>query len=305
MPSAAASLLLKTLNFTGRGNSNIFAPSQTLTDLTGNKTMNWSAGVVAGNWVRNGGSVGGDPGISETAANGSAGTGAVKFFSSATNNVPQLRINTSLGTYLDLMIVCSAYTSGTVRLVDNATTAGANPGGAGTARALIRMSASIASILPGTAPHDYVVDYAEVNSVTPNSVITPASADGTYNYYYTLPVTPVKGTQYWVHGRISDFAVGNYWVAELVYSGTQWDITLYSVTTFTKTSRASATNIGTTNGIRIVFSGTSISLWTTADNGGAWTQRDTTKTNSTYQTAKGVNAMWTSDITAGQIVINP
>ncbi len=100
--------------------------------------------------------------------------------------------------------------------------------------------------------------------------------------------------------RISDFSAGNYWIAVLEYTGAQWDITLFSVATHTRTSRIAATNIGATNGIRINANGSNWTLQTTADGGANWTSRGTVS-NATYNTATGVNVLWTSGFTAGNL----
>jgi hypothetical protein len=149
---------------------------------------------------------------------------------------------------------------------------------------------------------DVTVDNASVKALTLNGQLTAPSANMKIDQLFTLPGTPIKGTQVWVYLRISDYAVGNFWKVELLYTGTQWNINLYSVATFTKTSRIAATNVGATNGVRINMNADSISLWTTPDGGANWTQQGSTITNNTYQTATGVNAAWTSDVTAGNLV---
>jgi hypothetical protein len=126
------------------------------------------------------------------------------------------------------------------------------------------------------------------------------------NFLYTLPASPVAGEDVWLLLRISDFGGGNYWLAWLRYTGSQWDVNLYSVASHTRSSVAAATNVGTTNGLRVTMNGDQVSLWTTANGGANWTQRDTTKTNTTYQTATGVNVIHASTFTPGQLsFVNP
>lgn len=153
-------------------------------------------------------------------------------------------------------------------------------------------------------------NYAEgdafaVNALTLNTQLAAPSANMRTDFFYTLPGSPVEGDQIWLMPRVSDFAAGNYWLAWLRWTGSQWDINLYSVATHTRTSRIAATNIGTTNGIRVNANGDSWSLFTTADGGSNWTQRGSTITNATYQTATGVNVLHTSSVTAGNLLYAP
>ena len=85
----------------------------------------------------------------------------------------------------------------------------------------------------------------------------------------------------------------------LEYSGSQWNVFLYSVASHTRTQQKTVLNVGSTNGLRFYASGTTIRMYTTADGGGSWTQRDTDLTSSTYQTATGYNAFAGSEFTPG------
>lgn len=156
--------------------------------------------------------------------------------------------------------------------------------------------------LISSSPNYVDFDAMSVKTITLNAQLTAPSANMRLDEFYTLPASPVVGSQMWLLPRISDFAAGNYWTAKLVYTGAQWNIDLYSVATHTATSRIAATAIGATDGVRVNLNGDQISLWTTANSGTNWTQRGSTITNSTYQTATGVNALWTSDFTPGQLV---
>ena len=185
-------------------------------------------------------------------------------------------------------------------------TSGAGFSAVGTYRSIIRKTTTDTTLgVFGTSTFEGSVDNIFGYHMALNTQLVAPSAQMRIDQFYTLPVTPVAGTQVWVMPRISDFANGNYWVALLSYTGSQWDITLYSVAAFSLTSVASATNISTTNGIRIDMNGNSIKLFTTANGGTNWTQRDTTKTNSTYNAATGVNTMWTPDVTMGLLVFDP
>jgi hypothetical protein len=164
-----------------------------------------------------------------------------------------------------------------------------------------RPDANVNDGVNGYPLFDGAVDNIVEKEVTLNVQLTAPTANMKLDLLYTLPGTPLAGSQVWVCPRISDWVTGNYWAAKLVYDGAAWNINLYSVATHTPTSRIAATNIGASNGIRVNMNGDSISLWTTADGGANWSQRGSTISNSTYNTATGVNALWTSDFTPGTL----
>lgn len=148
-------------------------------------------------------------------------------------------------------------------------------------------------------------DDVSVKPVTLNTQLTAPSANMRLDVFYTLPGSPATGTQIVLLPRISDFSAGNYWKVLLEYTGSQWNITLYSAASHVLTSRISASNIGASDGVRVNMNGDSISLYTTSNGGSSWTQRGSTISNSTYQTATDVNALWTSDITPSTLAYAP
>ena len=138
-------------------------------------------------------------------------------------------------------------------------------------------------------------DALRFRAVTLNTQLVAPSANMLLTQLYTPPVSPVKGHALWLMARVSDFATGNYWLALLIYTGSQWDITAFSVASHTRTSRITATNIGDTNGVRINMNADSITLETR--NGSTWTQRGSTISNSLYNTATGANVLAASAFT--------
>ena len=149
---------------------------------------------------------------------------------------------------------------------------------------------------------DLTYDWASAKQITLNEQQVAPSANMTLDAFYTLPASPASGTRLWLLARISDFSAGNYWVAELIYTGAQWNVTLFSVATHTRTSRITAANVGSTDGVRIVMNGDSVSLYTTANTGALWTQRGSTITNDTYLTATGINVLYSSDVTPVELI---
>jgi hypothetical protein len=147
-------------------------------------------------------------------------------------------------------------------------------------------------------------DDTSYSLITPNAQLAAPSANMRLTQFYTLPGSPALGEQIRLYSRISDFALGNFWQVFLRWTGSQWDINLYSVATFTRTSRIAASNIGATNGVRVNMNGTALELFTTANGGTDWTSRGTF-TSSTYQTAVGCNVLHTSGVTMGSLEYAP
>jgi hypothetical protein len=285
-------------------------PVQSLTAKVPNPDMNWSAGALS-NWTIVSGTLGGDPGYSEVAADGTAGTGAVRILSTATNNSPILRVTSAfdtLGAFFEVFYTISQRTAAFVTVRAGSTgTLSVSPSFVGSQRLIVRNQSANDSIeWRGSTGVDLVADYLGLNRITLNTQLVAPSADMRISFFYTLPASPVNGDQVWVLPRISDFATGNYWKARLIYTGSQWNINLYSVALHVDTSVASATNIGTTNGIRVTMDGDQVSLFTTVNSGAGWTQRDTTKTSALYQSATGVNVLYASTVTPGEVAFaNP
>lgn len=282
-------------------------PVQSLgAELLTNPSMNWSGGALSGYTLASG-TVGGDPGISEVAAGGGAGTGAVKFTSTASNDSPKLSEAVLVsGSWYEIYINMSARTaSGGRYIVGSASSLGLTLNVAAEQVEVLRATGTSLEFRGVAAPLDFVIDAMSAKLLTPDTEITVPSADMNMTQLYTLPGTPKRGQNILLMPRISSFASGNYWLVLLQRVVTQWDIYLYSVAAHARTSRTSAGNIGTTNGIQVNMNGDSISLYTTADGGGNWTQRGTTVTNSLYNTATGVNVMAASEITLGQLTYAP
>jgi hypothetical protein len=294
----------------GGGVVHFGVPSQSLgSELLVNGDFSaWTANNPNG-WTVTGES-GTDPEISQVGSgegHGGSGTGlANTFASTATFNPIISQSVATIGAYFELSILVDTLVSGTLEFEEASGTGSlAVTCGAGVNRAVGRAANATIRIRTASASHNITFDNASVKRITPNSQLTAPSANMRIEGFYTLPVSPVKGDQLWVMPRISDFSSGNYWLAHLLFTGTQWDLTLYSVATHIRTSRISATNVGATNGIAINMNGDNISLYTTANGGTNWTQRGTTISNATYNTATGVNALFSSTVTPGNLIYKP
>lgn len=207
----------------------------------------------------------------------------------------------TVGSYYQIEAECSAWSSGNIYGQDTSNGLRITFGSTGTRRNVDRATSTQWGLTVFSTNTDVTMRQASVKLVTLNTQLTGPSANMRIDQFFTLPGTPVTGEKIWVMPRISDFSAGNYWLALLTYESSQWDIYLYSVATYTRTARISAANVGATNGIRINMNGDSISLYTTANGGTNWTQRGSTISNSTYNTATGVNVIASSGFTLGQL----
>jgi len=242
--------------------------------------------------------------ISETAANGSAGTGAATYNNntSAVSLALEQEVLTA-GDWYEIAGEMTAYTGG--RLDITYSGAGVALPSLQSVRAVRQVDrASATKFRPqtgGALPRLYTVDNFSIKKLTMNTELTAPSADMDVRLLYTLPASPRAGDRVFLPARISSFSSGNYWLVMLEYSGSQWNVFLYSVASHTRTQQKTISNVGSTNGLRFYASGTTIRMYTSEDSGANWTQRDTDLTSSTYQTATGYNAFAGSQFTLGAL----
>ena len=295
-------LLAVALKPTGSG---VFIPTNAYGAelLTNGDFSAWTGGDPTG-WTVVGES-GSDPAISESAPGGGAGNGAAKWNMTATGTALQLRQTVyNTGDYYETAGSMTAYTSGRLDIVYGAT--GGTPLPALSSARAVRLlnraaDPELRMQTGGATPRVWTIDDFSVKKLTPSTQKTAASADMDVIALYTLPASPVAGDSFWLVGRISSFSSGNYWLVYLDYTGTQWNVTLYSVASHTRTSQKSATNVGTTNALRFYANGTTIRIYTSSNSGTNWTQRDTDLTSATYQTATDYNVLAGSQFTLGAL----
>lgn len=282
----------------------IEAPVQSLgSNVVLNGTFAAWTGDNPDSWTVTGES-GSDPMVTQVAPGGGAGTGAARIVTTGANvYIQQDTLSSGVAVYYELGLDVNPIT-GSARIEAGASNPALVFSTAGNKRTISRSAGTTLRVIRLSAL-DMTIDNIVAQELTPNAQLTAPSANMVLDVSYTLPVSPVHGSALWAFARVSNLALGNYWRAALTYSGSQWDIVLYSVATFTPTPVITATNIGATNRFRLSMDGDSISLYTSPDNGVNWTQRDTTKTNALYNTATGVNVLWSSDFTVGQLVYAP
>ncbi len=156
--------------------------------------------------------------------------------------------------------------------------------------------------------HGHVDDVSQ-KEIVANTQRTAPSATMRLDFFYTLPGSPVEGTQVWLLPRIdnTELASGNFYAVRVLYTGGQWNVDVQDVTggALSPLSGPGATNVGATDGVRVNLNGTAITVYTTANSGGAWTQRGTAGTALSRTSATGANAVHTPDVTGGQLVYAP
>jgi hypothetical protein len=210
------------------------------------------------------------------------------------------------GAYHEATFALSNRVAGSVTPLIGGGTAGIARTSNNTYTDIMRATGPAAVYLRGNSTFVGDVDDYSVKTITPRALLDAPSADMRISQFYTLAASPVEGHRVRLFARVSDFSAGDFWEVVLLRNAGQWDIDLYTVATHTRTPRATAPNVGVTNGIRLIMNGDQVSLWTTANGGTNWTQRDTTKTQSLYQSETGIVLLHSSGITPGLLVFeNP
>lgn len=103
--------------------------------------------------------------------------------------------------------------------------------------------------------------------------------DGVTTLYYTLPGSPVLNNK--IDLAYNYINANEYWFVRLIYIGTQWDLFLNSRTGGSNAVQISASNIGTTNAIRVIRRGNVHRLYT-RNTSGVWTKRGADITNALH-----------------------
>ncbi|MDX2163039.1 MAG: hypothetical protein SF162_17110 [bacterium] len=286
---------------TGRGRARSTARRRAGGGVITAFTQSWGAETVANGdfsaWTNDNpdgwtltGETGAGQQVTQCAPDGSAGTGAARFVSSA-SLAPQIAQNLlAAGTWYELGIDVSAFTSGLLR---TALTANLLFSSAGTKTALGRVAAngSLALTTNGAAAHDFVIDRVSLRPVTLNAV-HPGAADGTHTLRFTLPATPPQGARIELRYRVQDDQ--NYWVAALV-RGNTWDLQVNSVNAGAATNRISVTNVGTPDAIRVVTAGALHTAFTGVSD--VYTQRGAPVNITHLNALTGVTAVYTTGFT--------
>lgn len=267
----------------------------------------WTGNVPTGMFVAN------DNGttaiLRQSNPDGSAGTGAAKLHNdtSAVFLILQSNADFVTGLFYQIAYEMTANTAGRADVLWGTGTN--NP--ACLARSTVGQARSV-SLASGdrvrwqmgaAVPREFVLDNLSGKLVTHFPVRTMLSANMRVSAFFTVPASPIAGDNLLLPLRISSLATGDLLYAELQYTtaGT-WGVTLYTVAGFVRTATvATASGIGTCNGLRVNANGSSLTLETTADGGGSWTQRGSTATSALYSSAKLATVVATDVFTLGAL----
>lgn len=259
----------------------------------------WTAANNLANWTES--AVGADPGISEVAPDGGAGTGAARFVSSATNLRPYIvQIGTvTLNDLYEVEINLTARTSGTLR----ADMVGPDLTSAVRRNTIGRALDTSYYVTARNAPSDFVVDTAKYQKVTLNAVQT-ALADADIRFGFTLPASPLAGqlVELWYRMPAGAVYVDGFRMRLMRNAGnTAWDLYLDKYVTGTDTNFLTITGVGTPNALRVTTTGQTHQLYTgEAGIDGAWTPRGAPQSSTNHTTATQAQVLYCSAFTASR-----
>ena len=240
-----------------------------------------------------------DPELTEVASNeahGGSGTGAVNFFSSATASNP--RIYQSVGvvaSWYQFSFDLTTYTSGGLRLTDGFLGGVTYASVRTYKRLMIARNGDMHISASGAAPHDITGDNASLGLITRNAQQN-AAPSGTFDFRFTLPGTTYAGQLIGIQYRIS--TASNFILAYLLRNATNaaWDILLDSYATNAPTNLRTVTGVGDPDTIRVVVTPENThQLYTGL--AGVFTARGAVVSNSLYNTAIGINTIYSPDTT--------
>lgn len=249
------------------------------------------------------GESGADPEVTQRAANAGhagAGTGACNFFSSATNNQP--RINQTVlvtGTVYESVINVTNRVAGNLAFGSGLSPISNNYSTTGIRRTIARATGTTLQLTGGTAATDVTLDDVSEKPLTLDSYVELSAAQGTYEFWFTLPSAPVAGEEIHMlyHVQDSDDAFFDCWDALVRRDATNsaWDFRLESYSAGTRTNRINVTGIGNVDGIKIVNPTGLHTAYTKL--GADYTQRGSQVANSLHQAETGFQVVYNSTMT--------
>lgn len=245
------------------------------------------------------GESGSDPMVTEVAPDGGAGTGAIRFYSSATTSNPRLSQNdvfSGAGIYQSFVDV-SHYVSGKLRFQE---AGNANYRYDITTTIMIRVigragGVSDDFILLGSdaTPYDYVIRECSLKRVTLNAQqVAPVNQRAIHTF--TLPGSPVSGDTEMVLYRIDGVGeeLNNCWKAAVTYDGSAWKAKLSYFINGTETTVTNPTLSITPNAIKVEVFNDEHVMWVSDDGGTTWEYAGVA-TSSQHNAAMGLNTLYT------------
>ena len=144
--------------------------------------------------------------------------------------------------------------------------------------------------------------FKEITRNTPLVVSNHSMAELTF----ALPASPKSRDEIYLFYRMpaADDEFVNGWAMCLSrnVANTQWDLTVYSWSTTTRTTRLSTvTNVGNVTTMRVCYDGSNHDWWTLV--GTTWTKRGTTVSNAAFNTGTYVNSVYSSGFTPSSLKV--
>jgi len=233
-----------------RGDFYLAGNATSITDTTG-MSADFYLDIKSKPWVAKAAGTGSIGDIEEgalyfvTVGNQSAGTGAATWNNSGSAVFVLLRQTVyTAGKWYETRGSMTAYTGGRMDIVSGGAVPVSPLSSVRSVRRVERAVGTDLTLQPGGAlPRLFTSDDWGVKELTIPAEQTAPSADMDITFLYTLPVTPLADDRVFLLGRISSFSSGNYWLVRLEYTGSQWNVTLYSVASHTRTQQKTASNV--------------------------------------------------------------
>ena len=139
-------------------------------------------------------------------------------------------------------------------------------------------------------------DDISFKKITPNTNKVSPSSDMNVDFEYTLPESPHYGESLQLLYRFNNVieSVDSYWYATVYYT-TYWRCALLFVSGDTVTSKLNVADIGSTDALRVKVIGNEHRVYTRST--GSWTQRGAAITDATNNTYRGVNVLYSPEVT--------
>jgi hypothetical protein len=250
------------------------------------------------------GESGADPEATERApGNTHAGAvgagGAINLFSSATANAPGLtQTILTAGGWYEAVVDITAVASGAVRVGDSSY-AGFNSSNISTVRTIKRIFQAQATTAAmrgqNTAPHDFTIGSISYKPIT-NNAITPAVANGTFDFLYTEAATKFAGFMIGLQYGMVDAGNGFMLYLTRKTDNSAWDLKWGRIVNNVPASDSVITvGAGVPTGLRVVRNGSSHTLYRLL--AGVWTASGSVQTDANFATATGVSAVYSPGTT--------
>jgi len=275
-------------------------------ELLLNGDLNWAASALTSWTVQNSSSS-----VTEVAPGGGAGTGAARLQASAGGVYPrvsQIVASLAAGEWVEAYANCSAFTNGQVDFYSTVSNWGWQIPitAAGEYRSVGPVSQTPAYLYGISTTLDMVFDRLSLRKLTLNE-LTVVTANSDNRFYFSLPASPLRSESVSLLNRRID--ASNYLELRLIRNAanTNWDLRIHRVTAGAQTSNiiTAVTSVGDVNGLRMECNGNTITVYTTTDGGGNWTNRGTNTNAANHPTGTGLLPVYVSTVIPSRVEVIP